>query len=322
LNLRNNKRSSLRDFTRQFSYINYLLQRGYLFRCKFQNEEVLILPDELKNILDTVDETEMMTIVKTNNVVCKIGEGILYTYGVMKHDPFFMLSHSMFSNYINGSADIKIDYSKLSYSVYFPKNELYEKAKTIFSNYAEYSTKINDSRFNAKYYERYYSYYSVFDPYNIFFKQQSREDVTFLPISCNDILTVHQGDDKAKKAMSDKLISNLGIGKLKADMLVEEWSCYVKNGEPPEIFMELILEQIDFESTFKVNELFMFSNRYFVNAISQWIIKGHDPNELSGIKTNEIMKSDTEDTKKRDKVGRNDPCPCGSGKKYKKCCGK
>ena len=22
------------------------------------------------------------------------------------------------------------------------------------------------------------------------------------------------------------------------------------------------------------------------------------------------------------KVGRNEPCPCGSGKKYKKCCGK
>jgi len=22
---------------------------------------------------------------------------------------------------------------------------------------------------------------------------------------------------------------------------------------------------------------------------------------------------------KKDKVGRNDPCPCGSGKKYKKC---
>jgi uncharacterized protein YecA (UPF0149 family) len=29
-------------------------------------------------------------------------------------------------------------------------------------------------------------------------------------------------------------------------------------------------------------------------------------------------------TFKRDgyKIGRNDPCPCGSGKKYKKCCGK
>ena len=27
-------------------------------------------------------------------------------------------------------------------------------------------------------------------------------------------------------------------------------------------------------------------------------------------------------TREAPKVGRNDPCPCGSGKKYKKCCGK
>ena len=25
---------------------------------------------------------------------------------------------------------------------------------------------------------------------------------------------------------------------------------------------------------------------------------------------------------KQSKIGRNDPCPCGSGKKYKNCCGK
>jgi preprotein translocase subunit SecA len=25
---------------------------------------------------------------------------------------------------------------------------------------------------------------------------------------------------------------------------------------------------------------------------------------------------------KRAKIGRNDPCPCGSGKKYKNCCGR
>ena len=27
-------------------------------------------------------------------------------------------------------------------------------------------------------------------------------------------------------------------------------------------------------------------------------------------------------THKKEKIGRNDPCPCGSGKKYKQCCGK
>ncbi|MDE6852061.1 MAG: SEC-C domain-containing protein, partial [Lachnospiraceae bacterium] len=25
---------------------------------------------------------------------------------------------------------------------------------------------------------------------------------------------------------------------------------------------------------------------------------------------------------KEKKIGRNDPCPCGSGKKYKHCCGR
>ena len=28
-----------------------------------------------------------------------------------------------------------------------------------------------------------------------------------------------------------------------------------------------------------------------------------------------------EPVRKGETIGRNDPCPCGSGKKYKKCCG-
>ncbi|MDO4527180.1 MAG: YchJ family protein [bacterium] len=35
----------------------------------------------------------------------------------------------------------------------------------------------------------------------------------------------------------------------------------------------------------------------------------------------EIVKSQPI-TREAPKIGRNDPCPCGSGKKYKKCCGK
>ena len=29
-----------------------------------------------------------------------------------------------------------------------------------------------------------------------------------------------------------------------------------------------------------------------------------------------------EQQQKKKKIGRNEPCPCGSGKKYKRCCGK
>jgi preprotein translocase subunit SecA len=35
-----------------------------------------------------------------------------------------------------------------------------------------------------------------------------------------------------------------------------------------------------------------------------------------------IPDAPVEQAKATENPGRNDPCPCGSGKKYKKCCGK
>ncbi len=36
----------------------------------------------------------------------------------------------------------------------------------------------------------------------------------------------------------------------------------------------------------------------------------------------DFNKDNTDTPKKQTKIARNDPCPCGSGKKYKDCCGK
>ena len=55
-------------------------------------------------------------------------------------------------------------------------------------------------------------------------------------------------------------------------------------------------------------ELLAIVNRY-KNDIPIWVYNGYTINEY-----NEMQK--------KTKVGRNDPCVCGSGKKYKKCCGK
>ena len=38
--------------------------------------------------------------------------------------------------------------------------------------------------------------------------------------------------------------------------------------------------------------------------------------------TNDSDETIKKQPKKSEKIGRNDPCPCGSGKKYKQCCGK
>ena len=48
----------------------------------------------------------------------------------------------------------------------------------------------------------------------------------------------------------------------------------------------------------------------FVRQDGRWYFKdGHAPQQIQAVRQGP-------------KVGRNDPCPCGSGKKYKKCCGK
>nr|WP_244392526.1 SEC-C metal-binding domain-containing protein [Denitrovibrio acetiphilus] len=40
------------------------------------------------------------------------------------------------------------------------------------------------------------------------------------------------------------------------------------------------------------------------------------------IRLSKTPKPASEPAVKKEKVGRNEPCPCGSGKKYKKCCGR
>ncbi len=58
------------------------------------------------------------------------------------------------------------------------------------------------------------------------------------------------------------------------------------------------------------------------NNTRTWVNNGHTSLEL-----HEIFSKRDETTidfpiRREEKIGRNDPCPCGSGKKYKKCCGR
>ena len=62
-----------------------------------------------------------------------------------------------------------------------------------------------------------------------------------------------------------------------------------------------------------------------VGAKADWLYGLEQWNAIfSEEEQKKLYKEQKESTtiRKEKKVGRNDPCPCGSGKKYKKCCGK
>ena len=57
------------------------------------------------------------------------------------------------------------------------------------------------------------------------------------------------------------------------------------------------------------NKIYDIVKKY-KNIIQLWISNGY------------CQESNNSTIKKDKKIGRNEPCPCGSGKKYKKCCGR
>jgi uncharacterized protein len=54
--------------------------------------------------------------------------------------------------------------------------------------------------------------------------------------------------------------------------------------------------------------------------IPDWIVTLHEW-RLANRQTPSVVERAAHAPETRGKVGRNEPCPCGSGKKYKKCCG-
>lgn len=69
----------------------------------------------------------------------------------------------------------------------------------------------------------------------------------------------------------------------------------------------------------------------FQNNLPRWSLKGNSPTQLFAVERKhlqplpelpfEMPPLGNPFNTVGPKVGRNDPCPCGSGKKFKKCCG-
>lgn len=88
-----------------------------------------------------------------------------------------------------------------------------------------------------------------------------------------------------------------------------------------EIALENLNEESEIELDIDLEKLFynmLVAEAEYLYTLPQW------ENILSEEKIAEIVKAykKSKTVVKGEKIGRNDPCPCGSGKKYKKCCGK
>ena len=94
----------------------------------------------------------------------------------------------------------------------------------------------------------------------------------------------------------------------------------------PRMAIDLITSQITFNGMEEVQKMLNILMEYG-NNMPRWILKGHSSDSIFEKIEKPRLKSlpDKPDTTTfsfiKPRTGRNEPCPCGSGKKYKNCCG-
>jgi len=122
-------------------------------------------------------------------------------------------------------------------------------------------------------------------------------------------ITGQEKKEEAEKAVpkNDKTISEKTDEELEAEINAISPDIFKQANQPEQKAMIIRIYRKLIEAGVDVND---------DKAVKKWVMK--HPEILKGGDVVEVKTFHRE----QPKIGRNDPCPCGSGKKYKKCCGK
>ena len=130
-----------------------------------------------------------------------------------------------------------------------------------------------------------------------------------------------------KVILADKSFTLAGTVKELADKFNMETAIFapfidgINTSLETELDVQALEEETAIEMTIVPEKLFY----NMLNAKAKWLYELKEwEGVLSEEKRTEITRSWRQEQQavSTNTVGRNDPCPCGSGKKYKKCCGK
>ena len=164
-------------------------------------------------------------------------------------------------------------------------------------------------------------YYTLIDEDALESEQLRRSDLDFAALTRAEAWAAgadsYTPDTPACRAFIQFLMQEHGHDVLKAADVTGEIIILLQNGGTVQEAVEY-LEDIGLMNDEDKAEAVIAPLAALNNATRLWQLKGHTPEELMAmtgegrvIPFNQVHKA---------KVGRNDPCPCGSGKKYKNCC--
>ena len=280
--------------------LDYLRGLG-LLACGTDDDGKLVweMPDEVQEKWKSIDSGTYRSLVDLNTEVTCLTAGLLFYYGYLNFDQLY----AKVSEYLEPAQREQVSFLDLV---------------GILLNASCWKKTLVALPHGVK-------YYTLIDEEALENEQLRRSNLDFAPLTYSQVYDA--GDDNyidatpAYQAFAQYLMQSHGLDVLKAADVVGEVYIMLQNGQTMQKASDYLEELGFFDNEDKAKALLPLLID-FNNTSHLWPLKGNTPARLMSHEAEARGKivSFAEAQKRRPKVGRNDPCPCGSGKKYKNCC--
>lgn len=281
--------------------LEYFRTTGIIFTGNNEGKKILTMPEEIVNNQFMQENDKQLTFIcRRNSEWIKLTQGFLYYYGTLTIEELI----DLLEKYMNETVSI------LEYL-------------SVMEHASSYYKQIRMDHVG-------FSHIRVVNPEKVKREHQMRNDIKFFPFSKDQLLRAGEPEylerNDSYMQFVHFLSQNYKISRQEADGIVAECVYATRVGEAPGQILQLLQSKLEFESLDSLKDC-MEKVINLMNNTRQWFLKGYSSEELWAHEQKLLRplpdrKENIVDFTTSKKIGRNDPCPCGSGKKYKNCCGR
>lgn len=264
---------------------NFLRNRGIVFTASINGELYVILPEELRVLLKEKITKDVMAAAREKSDLIKAIAGSTYYYGVISYSAIREILESTFNTEVTDEKikELVLIGEELGYDYVIEEDGLCHID-------VENSNKIVKLQKKNK-------------------KNICKFDKkTLIKAGVPDFMEEHKSGKNLQRALGEMFIIDKEI--LKDEM--DSFTISIKNEMPMEKSINLFLDAYEIDNEEEKN-IFAYELEHLAKSIKRWSLNGYSENEITKLEQRVVNEV---------KIGRNDPCLCGSKKKYKKCCGR
>lgn len=276
---------------------------GMVFPGLLDDRRVLFIPRELTDALTVPDDGVLKRVIDRNSEWVRLAHGMLFYYGYMDA----VMLHKKIEELTGREADISELMDVMSIAC-----DLHGQAQIELNGY-------KDAR--------------VSDAEKLKSEQKKKTELDYYRFTKDQLMEAgapgYMDNSVYMRSFTEFFGRYYKMSKKKISSIAARVIQLINYDDASQV-TDYLFDIIELPPLEILNELNAILNDLHNNT-RQWVLKGYTPIEAGArikntgrlsVSITSLESTATPKNRTVTKVGRNEPCPCGSGKKYKKCCGR